>query len=188
MMMAINRKLVTIMLAVSAVLGVAIVLALAYFYYSSHQTPYGTPPILFFSNVSSLNTKDLNVSQGTILRLNLTFTSLSNKQLTIPIENLKLIAYSETIDYTNWDTSNWNTSILQERVFNYTFSFNQPTLQPSMSNSTILTIYIAEDAPLGRYALDVNFDTVKLIPPDGKSELSYGGSIGIEMIITPKPR
>jgi hypothetical protein len=178
-------KRFVILLAVVAVFMVGVISALVYFGFVAQKTPSATPAVQYSTTISSLNTKDLNVSQGTNLQLNLTFTSISSEQLTIPIENLTLLGYdgSMPIDYKSWNFSaNWNTSIPQERVFNYTFGLNQITLQPEMSNSTVLTIHVAEDAPIGKYTFDINLGTVI-----SESELPYSGSIGLGLIVTPKP-
>ena len=134
--------------------------------------PVGTPVVSYSYNISPLNTKGMNISQGTTLQANLTFTSKNNQQLSIPIENLKLSTYNEEVE----------TSIIQEKVFNYSFSLSHLTLKPSMSNSTILTISLAQDAPIGRYELALNIGKIT----DRISGLSYTGTIPIEMIVTPK--
>jgi hypothetical protein len=105
----------------------------------------------------------------------------------IPIENIALTAYNSTIDYSNnWDTSSWNTSIVEQSVFNYSFSVNQLTLQPNMSNSTILTIKWANNAPTGRYALEINLSNLKFLSAQNKYDQSYAGSIWLGIIVTPE--
>ena len=177
----VNRRLV-IFFVLLAVLVLGVVSVMVYF--SAQRIPSSTPTVQYSTDISSLNTKDLNVSQGTKLQLNLTFTSHGTEQLTIPIENLTLLNYdgSMPMDYKSWNfSSNWSPTIPQERVFNYTFGANRITLQPALSNSTILTIYVAEDAPLGKYAFGINLGTVT-----SESELPYSGSVGLGLIVTPK--
>lgn len=129
----------------------------------------------------------INASQGTTLKMNLTLTSITSLQIAIPLENLKLTAYNSTIDYTNnWDSTGWNTSIIQERVLNYSFGLSQLTLQPNMSNSTTITIKVAENAPSGRYTLDINLGKIKFLTAPGKYDLSYSQGIWLGMIVTPK--
>jgi hypothetical protein len=168
--------------AVAIVLIIVIIVLGAFVCFRSAIHPASTPVVSYSLNYSPLNTKDMNVSQGTTLLINLNFTSRAYNQMTIPLENLGLVAYSDKIDYLHWDVSNWNSSIIQEKVFNYSFGTSQLDLQPAMSNSTVLTINLAQDAPLGRYELYLNIGSVK----DELSGLSYSGSIPIAMIVTPK--
>jgi uncharacterized membrane protein len=148
----------------------AIVVALVYVRFSPRITPppLNTPIPLLDGNVSSLGEEDMNVTQGSALQVNVTLTSLTDQELTIPIENLTLSGFNNT---------SWDTSIPQNKVLNYTFSINQLVLQPRGSNSTVLTINIAEDAPLGQYAF-----TVEL----GNWQVTQFGGIGLTVRVTPK--
>jgi hypothetical protein len=163
-------------------IAIAVVLAWVFAIVVFHPQPAGTPVVSFSSSMSTLNTKDMNVTQGTTVQVNLTFTETLDTQVTIPIENLKLIAYNQTVDYSNWDSRYWNTSLIQEKVFNYSFSLNRLTLQPAKSNSTIITINVAQDAPTGRYELSLYSGNIK----DEISGLSFTESIPIELIVVPK--
>ena len=158
----------------------AVVVTSVYLYYNSNNRPASTPAVMYTSNISptiSLQTTGgisnvINVSQGATQQINLTLTSLYSSQIVaIPIENLRLLAYNSAIDYKNWDTSNWNTSIVQEKVFTYSFSLSELTLQPNMSNSTIITLSLTNNAPLGRYALWVNLGDIKFLSTNENDEL-----------------
>jgi len=160
-------------------------------YVLSGNHPASTPMLLYSYNISIQNigvAEDvINASLGSTQHLNLTLTSMSSMQILIPAENLKLTAFNSTIDYSNnWDTSSWNTSVTQESVFNYSLSLSQLILQPNVSNSTIVTINLANNAPTGRYALEINLGDVKFLSAHGKHDQSYGSSVWLGMIVTPK--
>ncbi len=128
----------------------------------------------------------MNVSQGATQQVNLTLSSMSTAQIVVPIENLTLLAYNNTVATNNWDTSNWNTSLVEQDVFNYSFSLNQLTLQPGMSNSTVLTIKWFDNVPPGKYAVDIDLGNVKFLSAPGKYDISYSSSIWLGIIVTPK--
>jgi hypothetical protein len=110
-------------------------------------TPINTSIPLLDGEVSSLGEEDMNVIQGSALQINVTLTSKSDQELTIPIEGLKIAAFNDI---------EWDTSIKpQNKVLNYTFGASQLVLQPHKSNSTVLTVYMAEDASVGQYALAI---------------------------------
>ena len=99
---------------------------------------YHDPPLLDVN----LSTWRENVTQGSTLKVNVTLISRADQELTIPIENLKLAGFNNTA---------WDNPIPQNKLFNYTFSNNELVLQPNESKSTVLTLEIAEDAPLVQY-------------------------------------
>jgi len=113
----------------------------------------------FSSNVYPSNM--INATQGSSCQVNLTLTSLNTKT-TVPIQNLDLTVYNSTIDYKTFIGTDDNSrySLLQERYFTYSFSPNELTLQSHMSNSTILTINIAKDAPSGQYTFNITLGPV----------------------------
>ena len=59
-------------------------------------------------NVSSLGEEDMNVTQGSTLQVNVTLTSLTDQELTIPFENLTLAGFNNTA---------WDNSIPQNKLF-----------------------------------------------------------------------
>jgi hypothetical protein len=154
---------------------------------------FGTPIAMFSYTIStqSLGVTNIegytgafgNVSQGSTLQVNLTFSSIMTKQpIVIPIENLVVTYYNSTVNYHSWITYNDNFSLIQAEAFNYSFSVNPIILQPSMSNSTILTINLANDAPLGQYSTDIRSSEIS----DNYFHESYTTSFYLGIIITPK--
>ena len=182
-----NRKfyaLISVILILIAVLGLTL-----FIFFPSRLA--GTPIAMYSFSVSPQNTglisNVFNATQGATEQIALTLTStMYSPQMEVPIENLKLIAYNSTIDYNNWDSSGWNTSLVQGKVFNYSFSPSQLTLQPNTPNSAIITIKLATNAPTGRYALEINLAKLKFLSPPGKYDLPYSEGVWLGMVVTPK--
>jgi aminopeptidase-like protein len=123
----------------------------------------------------------INATQGSTQEITLTFTSiLDNRQTLIPIENLTLTYYNSHIDYSNWGTNN-SLNFPQDRCFNYSFSQTQLMLQPLASNSTILTIKIANDAPIGMYAFFINLGKVTA---NSESQINSALALQLAMAVT----
>jgi uncharacterized membrane protein len=114
----------------------------------------------------------------------MTFTSITNQPIMIPIENLSAHYINSTVDLQRWINGYDNYSFVPQQAFNYSFSVNQVTLQPYMSNSILLTINIPEDAPLGRYAIRINLGNVEVVNADENS-LSYSATWGFGITVTP---
>ena len=178
--------------AVLTILRVAVILGIIYLGYSSFQIhPASTPIHLYnytiYSN-TGVATSTLNATQGLTQQLNLTLTAMpSSLAIAVPIDSIKLTSYNSPIDYgSNWDTRNWNKSLVQESIFNYSFSLNTLNLQPNTSNSTILIINWANNAPTGRYTAEINLGSIKFLSTQEKYDQSYGSSIWLGIVITPK--
>ena len=193
-------KMVTV---VSIILIVAVIFGIMYVVYSSQFHPTGTPintPIMLYDHtvyVDNIATYTLNASQSLTQQLNLTLTAFeSSPPIAVPIGNINLIGYNSTIDYSNnWDSRNWNKSIDQSSVFNYSIGHKTLTLQPNMSNSTIITINWADNAPAGRYTAEIFLGNLKFLSTQGKHDQnapisftpgSYASSIWLGIVVTPK--
>lgn len=139
------------------------------------------------TEVSGYNGFYNNVSQGLPLEVNITFMSLTNQPIRIPIENLTVTYFSSIVDLHRWIDSNGNYSAIQQQAFNYSFSQNQVTLQPDMSNSILLTINLAQNAPIGQYSIDISLGKATQLNANENSQfLTYYSGIGLEMIVTPR--
>jgi len=143
------RKTIALILAAIIVLIIA-----SWVVYHTGNNPRSTPPILMSFDASSLGKEDMNVTQGSVLQINITLTSYSTQKTMAMIENLVLEGASD--NPLHFVLGNWNTSIPQSIVLNYTFSIAQLFLEPSQSNSTVLTVNIAEDAQPMVYFLEIN--------------------------------
>jgi hypothetical protein len=127
----------------------------------------------------------LNVSQGTTQMLNYTLASMCSSQFSVSIENLTLTYYDSF--YNDWNNvTDWNPSVPQQSVFNYSLSQSQLTLQPNMSNSTIITINWADNAPTGRYIISVNLGQAEFLAEPSKYYGATGQPVAIEVIVNPK--
>lgn len=188
--MALSRRI--ILLAYFAI--IILVIALAYFVVIPQLTNTvhlaDTPVPLYQCSLSVLNPQVTevpgynsfydNVSQGMSLKVNLTFNSTTNQPITIPIENLTVSYYSNTVNLHSW-VNNGEYYSIQQQAFNYSFSQKQLTIQPFMSNSTILTINLAQNAPIGQYSILIYFGDVK-----ATNIISYGQTNGLELVVTPR--
>jgi hypothetical protein len=120
---------------------------------------YKHPPMMD-SNVSPFH---LTVAQGATFQVNVTLTSFLDTEISIPLENLSAITYSPS-----------HISLPQE-TFNYTFSPNPLILAPTVTNSSILIVKLAEDFPIGDWTMVVTF---------GNSPLTYVGGRNFRITVT----
>ena len=128
-------------------------------------------------NVSNLGedttVRILNVTQDSTKQVNFTLTSKTDQELLIPLNLRLMVLISETYNgeldsfIPSPDIPNhfhYNQSA-QNKLFSYTFNPNQLVLQPFESNSSILTLEVVEDAPLGFYIFNIgpiDFDTHRM--------------------------
>jgi hypothetical protein len=174
---------------VSILIILILVFVIFFEIYSHRFVPASTPKLLYDYEISPAEI--VNTTQGATLQVNFTLTSMCSAKIAIPIE-LKLLGYDSTIE--GFDTlptfgwgggfDFWNTSVVQERVFNYSLSFGKLTLQPQMSNSTIITISLADDAPIGRYLVFLYLGSIEFLSPPGEYEVSYGSDMEFGIIVT----
>jgi hypothetical protein len=164
-----NRRHYVIVSAILIVLVIAGLVALI----SNRAGPVDTPVPLYTSGFSSWS---INAPQGTTQQVNLTLSSFFDSPLiAVPIENLRIVTGPPTN---------------QEATFNYSLSLSQLTLQPHMSNITVISIKLANNVPLGKYTISVGLGEVKFLSANGNN--SPGGkasapeALQFEMIVTPK--
>ena len=183
-------------LLIFAVLSTTVIVSLAAFIYLSNKTEEYTPDTLYVSYDFPLGqtsgSPNHNVSQGETCQINYTLLSWGcPEQFTVTIENLTLTKYASFDSYPDgnfyWgNVSAWEPSIAQDTIFNYSLSLSQLTLQPHISNSTIITFKWADNAPTGHYLISVN-----LIKPEFLAEPSkYDGipSIPVDILVRVYPK
>jgi hypothetical protein len=136
------------------------------------------------TEVSGYNGFYNNVSRGMSLEVKMTFNSITDQPITIPIENLSVSYYNSTVDLLRWINGNGSYSSIQQQAFTYSFSLNRVTVQPYMSNSTILTINLAKNSPSGQYSLEINLGKVEVTIDNEYSQLLYSEIDGLEIIVT----
>ncbi len=156
--------------------------------YSQRFVPASTPKLLY--NYEFYPAEIVNTTQGATLNVNFTLTSMCSAKIAVPVE-LELLGYDSTIE--GRDTlptfgfgggfDFWNTSVVQERVFNYSFSFSKVNLEPWLSNSTIITINLADDAPVGRYLVFLYLDRIEFLSPPGMYDVSYSEDVEFGIIV-----
>ena len=96
--------------------------------------------------------EETNTTQGATFQQTLTVLSTAAIQIQIPL-SLKLTGYNN---------SAYASSAPQEEIFNYTFNPNVLDLNPDENQSSILTVEVADDAPLGKYVLNVELGNASL--------------------------
>jgi hypothetical protein len=174
-------SILIILLLVMVIVGFSIIKMLT-------NEPASTPPMIYTYDFSP---EIARATQGATPQVNLTLTSQSSAKMAIPIE-LELFGYNrtiegfDTIETYGWGGGSdyWDTSVVQERVFNYSLSFNKLTLQPGMPNSTIITFSFADDAPVGRYLLFLYLGNIEFLSPPGEYEVSYSSEDVFGIIVT----
>lgn len=148
-----------------ALVILALVSTLTVFYWVNSQAsmPIKHPPEIIFDDYFP---DKLNVTQGATLQVNMTITSCLDTELSLPFENLTIKTYN---------TTTWDSSKPQEKIFNYTFSQNPLILPPNGNNSCILTLKMAKDAPIGEYQMYVKC---------GNTTLTYVGGSNFKLTVT----
>jgi hypothetical protein len=133
-----------------------------------------------------------NITQGETHQINYTLISWGcPEQFTVTIENLTIIKYASFDSYPDgnfyWENvSAWEPSIAQDTFFNYSLSSSQLTLQPYLSNSTIMTLEWADNVPTGRYLIAVNISEPEFLTEPSKYDELPGVPVDIIVRVYPK--
>jgi hypothetical protein len=98
---------------------------------------------------------NVNVSQGSTFQINITLTSLLETELILPFESIDVMGFNDS-----------STNIPKGILFSFNFDKNPLIISPNSSDSTILTINMADDAPIGKYLILIKY---------GNSNLTYVG-------------
>jgi len=114
--------------------------------------PSYKPLMLIFPSLNPADYGTTKITQGAIFQQNLTVLSKAEIQIQIPL-SLKLTGYNN---------SAYTSSTPQDRIFNYTFNPNLLVINPDESQSSIITIEVANDAPLGLYVLNIELGNASL--------------------------
>ena len=122
--------------------------------------------------VSSLSEEGMSVSQGGVLRVYVTLTSRADQDLIIPIGNPRFDSF-----YNSSDGAKFYSSVIEAKVLNCTFDHAQLVLPLHGSNSTVLTLEMAEDAPVGEYEFDFEF---------GNAQVTQFPGYALMITVTPK--
>jgi hypothetical protein len=96
-----------------------------------------------------------SVSQGSTFQINITIDSLLETELPLPFENLYIMAFNDS-----------SADIPQGQLFTYSFSENPLLIPANGTNTSTLTITLADNASIGKYLFYLNY---------GNSNLTYVG-------------
>jgi len=142
-------QLVAVLTAIIVI--VAIVSAYYFLESNSHQlsSPSKAPPLVGLTLAPS---GSLNATQGGVTSVNVTLTSLNMSETTIPL-SLVLEAY---------DNEPLDSSVDKGDLFSSTFSLNPIVLQSNETKTSVLTLHVAEGAPIGKYAFLVELGNTQI--------------------------
>jgi hypothetical protein len=115
------------------------------FFIRSAEPPDEAPPLIAIDMESSVPLRGGNITQGMVFTVNITISSFADKKLTIPLG----------LSLEGLENVGWLPPLTEEEVFSSVFDPDQLILQPHGSNSSLLTVNLAEDAPLGAYVFYV---------------------------------
>jgi hypothetical protein len=182
-----RRHKVRILIAIMMVIIAVTIVVVVGLRYKLDINPVPTPRLLYDVNISPQHLDDIknviNTTQGTAVHINLTLTSECDTQMAIPIEEVKLSGYSENVT-SIWGGSNWDKPLVQKSVFNYSLSLDKLTLQPKMSNFTIITISLADTAPVGRYTIYLDLGNIEFLSTPEEYDISYSTGVELYLIVT----
>ena len=139
----------------AAVLTIIIVIAAvisAYYFLESNSrrsSPSKASPSV---EVNLAPSGSLNATQGGVTSVNVTLTSLNMSETTIPL-SLVLQAY---------DNEPLVSSIDKEDLFSSTFSVNPIVLKTNETETSVLTLHVAEDVPIGKYTFLVELGNTQV--------------------------
>jgi uncharacterized membrane protein len=138
--------------AVFTVIIVIVAIVSAYYFLESNSqlsSPSKAPPLVELTLAPS---GPLNATQGGVTNVNVTLTSLNMSETTIP---LSLILQT-------YDDEPWDSSINKEELFSSTFSLNPVVLQANETKTSVLTVHVAEDVPIGKYTFLVELGNTQI--------------------------
>ena len=118
--------------------------------HTPHIYPYTKPLPTYFVNLSQWQ---VNLTQGESFQVNITITSFLNQAQT----------FTPTVQLAGYANAEWDPTKDSHKVYNATLSQEQLVLEPHGNATTILTINIAQDAPLGRYLFYVVNDGLEVM-------------------------
>ena len=166
----------TIIAAVIVVLVLAISVAVGFYVANQTNPSQEASPTLSVSPTPELSFKippvidvsiypgdvsNAYVTQGGTFQENLTIASRASAQIQIPLA-LKLTGYNN---------SAYVSSTPQDKIFNYTYNPTLLAINPAEENSSVLTVEVANDAPLGLYVLNVELGNAQVTHLSGHTFL-----------------
>ena len=125
---------------IATVIIVVTIMSAYYFFTSNAPSPLlsETTPLV---NMNLAPSGQLNATQGGIIRLNVTLTSLNMNETEIPL-SLILQTYND---------EPLNSPAIKEELFSSTFTVNPIVLESNDTVTSVLTLHVTEAAPAGKY-------------------------------------
>jgi hypothetical protein len=173
------------------VVALCVIGGVVFWEYTHVYVPICAAPFFYSYKIATMDTNlelpYYTTTQGETQQFNLTFSiSKPRPKISLPIGNLNLTGYNssryDALDWRNWV---WNSSLVQEAIFNYSLSQNPIVLQSGVSNSTILTLNWARDAPTGRYTIAIPLRNFIFLEPQSDYE-SFGMNLTLHIRVEPK--
>lgn len=140
-MRMVMRKRYRVALITAAILVVVVTVFLV----RSVEPPSEAAALIEVTVESGAASGDWNVTRGEAFTVNVTVSSVADKQLSVPLG----------LSLENLENVGWLSPVPASAVFNFTYAPEVLALQPSGSGSSVLTVDLADDAPLGAYVFYV---------------------------------
>ena len=144
--MKIGKLAVALISVLSITLLVSGILYWNYLQQHSMPLPYKPTPLIDFE-VEYLTSRDVNLTQNADFTLNLTINSLADKELVIPLSLELYSVFRDGVQDVNPEVSG----------FDYWFEPSSVIIEPSGSNSTLLTVRFSSDADTVEYDFRIQF-------------------------------
>jgi hypothetical protein len=109
------------------------------------EPPAEAPRLIGVDVASGAASEGWNVTRGEAFTVNVTVSSVADKELSVPLG----------LSLENLENVGWLTPVPAASVFNFTYAPEVLALQPHGSGSSVLTVRLAGDAPLGSYVFYV---------------------------------
>ena len=133
-----------VFLALITTIILVVVVVAVYFMLSAE--PHGeSSPLIAIDLESIVPLRGGNITQGMAFTVNLTVSSLADKELTIPLG----------LSLKDLENVGWLPQLTEATIFNSSFVPNPLILQPHGKSSSFLVVRLADDAPLGTYVFNV---------------------------------
>jgi hypothetical protein len=149
------RRRFILIIIIATILASAVVA----FSIRSAEPPDEALPLIAIDMESSVPLRGGNITQGMAFTVNITISSFAGKELTIPLR----------LSLEDLENVGWMPPLTEEEVFSSAFEPNPLILQPHGSNSSLLTVNLAEDAPLGAYVFNVELGNSQETRVEGTS-------------------
>ncbi len=138
-----------------AILTIALIIVtiISAYYFLKSDAPLSllseTSPLIAMNLVPS---GQLNITQGSVTRINVTLTSLNMNETTIPL----------SLVLQNYDNEPLDSSVTKEELFGSTFTINPILLKSNDTITSVLTLHVGDAAPSGKYTFLVELGNFQI--------------------------